>query len=104
MGETEGSRIGDARAHHNRDRGGRTGGGPRARCGVGHNEIDREVRQFLGQPRQGGGIAMGEAVFEDDVAALDITELAQPLPKRLEDQCRLVLGWRQNADTGDFVR
>src|SRR5438093_1971167 len=95
MGETEGYRI-DASTHHDGDRRGRAGGCSRARCGVGHYDIDRQARQFLSQLRKGGEIAVSEAVFEDNVAALDITKLAHPPTKRLKYPRRLVRGGRQN--------
>jgi hypothetical protein len=47
---------------------------------------------------------MGEAVFEDDVAAFDISESAEPLSERIEDRRRFVLGSRQNSDARDLGR
>ena len=41
---------------------------------------------------------MGEPKFEDDVAAFDIAEVAEPLSERIEDRRSVAVCRRQHAD------
>ncbi len=45
---------------------------------------------------------MREPEFEDDVPALDLADVAQPLSKRIEDQRLVAVCKGQDADAGIF--
>ena len=47
---------------------------------------------------------MGEPEFEDDVAAFDVTEVAEPLSERIEERRSIAVCRRQNADARDLHR
>ena len=49
-------------------------------------------------------VAVGQPEFEDDVAPLDIAEVAQPLSKRVEYRRLIAVRGCQDADAGDFGR
>jgi hypothetical protein len=50
-----------------------------------------------------GKITPPEPKFQDDVAAFDIAEIAQPLSERIERWRSLFVTDRQNADTRDLA-
>jgi hypothetical protein len=67
--------------HDDGNRGGRCLGGDARRRPVGGDDIHRatgEIGRGLGEPL---GCAVGSAIFECDVLAFEIPELAQPLPE-----------------------
>ena len=49
----------------------------------GHDGINLERNQFGRKSGEPLGLPLGRSVFDHDVAALDLTELAQSLPERL---------------------
>ena len=69
-----------------------------------HNDVDRQCHQFCCQLRPERRIASGEAKFEEDIAAFDIPEIAQPLSEGIEHWPSLVVRHCQDADAGDLRR
>src|SRR5262245_66618705 len=57
------------------------------RCGSGHDDIDLERDQFGRESREPLDLPLG-SIFNDDVAALDVTEVTQPL---MEDLGRMAV-------------
>jgi hypothetical protein len=53
----------------------RVRGGGDALC---HDDVDRYVHQFCRQLQPTRKITLGEAKFEDEVAAFDVAEIAEP--------------------------
>ena len=49
----------------------------------GDDDGDLHLRQLGGEARQPFVLALGEAILDGDVLAVDVPELAQPLAKRL---------------------
>lgn len=74
----------------------------RVQAVIRHDEVGRQVHQLGRQPRQKGKIAVGEPELEDDIAAFDITEVAQPPSERIEDRRSVAVCRRQNADARDL--
>ena len=72
----------------------------RGECGgaIRHDNVDRQGHQFGRQLWEKRVIAVAEAELEDDVAALDVTQLVKSLFERLEDRRFIVIRGRQNAD------
>jgi hypothetical protein len=63
-----------------------------------HDNVDRQGRQLGRQLWEKRDIAAVRTEVEDDVAALDVTQLAKPLFERLENRRFVVIRGRQNAD------
>ena len=62
------------------------------------------INQLLRHPREEVEVAVGQPEFEDDVAPLDIAEVAQPLSKRVEYRRLIAVRGCEDADAGELHR
>jgi hypothetical protein len=67
-----------------RDRPRRTHGGLRCLSTTGHDDIDLEPDQLRGEVRKPIALPLGPPVFEDDVLAFPVSQLAQSVSKRVD--------------------
>src|SRR6516165_4473552 len=67
-----------------------------------HNDIYWKSYQFCRQLRPKGKIASGQAKLENDIAAFDIAEIAEPLPECVEVCRSLAVRHRKHADARDL--
>ena len=76
-------------------------------CGVAairHDNVDRQGHQLGCQLWEKRDIAAVRTEFEDDVAALDVTQFEKALSERLENRRFIVIRGRQNTDARDLRR
>src|SRR4029077_18713127 len=93
--------------HDDGDRAGRLLGGERTRCRGGDENVDLESDQLGRERLKSLGSALRVTDLQDDVAALDVTELAETLKERSESDvgpCSFPESARQEADPPDLPR
>src|SRR5579863_4408596 len=98
------NRVSRGNAHHDRDSAG--GVESSARCGgtISDDDVDGELDELARKPWQLGGITLSKPEFENDRAAVDISQIAQGAAEGVKNRCGAVVGRGQNADSRHMCR
>src|SRR5260370_25761420 len=76
----------------------------RPRATIGDNPVDSNIDEFRCQPPQCGVVELCKSKFEDNIAALDIATIPQPLTECLKNRSCVTFSGTENSDTRYPVR